>query len=192
MYHTLLLYFAKFKKWGGWGESNPRMSEPQSDALTTSPAAKILTLNKKKCLETESNCRHMELQSIALPTEPSRQNGGSRRESNPRSPAWQAGVITATPRDLTLILNVFNSNGDPYGIRTRVTAVKGRCLNHLTNGPIKTEQEGFEPSRRFPDHTLSRGALFSLLSTTPTPQAGLEPATPDSTVRCYYQLSYCG
>ncbi len=24
---------------------------------------------------------------------------------------------------------------DPYGIRTRVTAVKGRCLNHLTKGP---------------------------------------------------------
>ncbi len=28
------------------------------------------------------------------------------------------------------------SSHDPYGIRTRVTAVKGRCLNHLTNGPI--------------------------------------------------------
>ena len=44
---------------------------------------------------------------------------------------------------------------DPYGIRTRVTAVKGRCLNRLTNGPgyanNKTEKEGFEPSRRFPD-----------------------------------------
>ena len=26
-------------------------------------------------------------------------------------------------------------DNDPYGIRTRVTAVKGRCLNHLTNGP---------------------------------------------------------
>ena len=25
---------------------------------------------------------------------------------------------------------------DPYGTRTRVTAVKGRCLNRLTNGPI--------------------------------------------------------
>ena len=25
--------------------------------------------------------------------------------------------------------------GDPYETRTRVTAVKGRCLNHLTNGP---------------------------------------------------------
>ena len=24
---------------------------------------------------------------------------------------------------------------DPYGIRTRVTAVKGRCLNRLTKGP---------------------------------------------------------
>ena len=27
--------------------------------------------------------------------------------------------------------------GDPYGTRTHVTAVKGRCLNHLTNGPYK-------------------------------------------------------
>ncbi len=27
-------------------------------------------------------------------------------------------------------------NDDPYGTRTRVTAVKGRCLNRLTNGPI--------------------------------------------------------
>ncbi len=40
---------------------------------------------------------------------------------------------------------------DPYGIRTRVTAVKGRCLNRLTNGPIMAEKEGFEPSRRLRD-----------------------------------------
>ena len=26
-------------------------------------------------------------------------------------------------------------HGDPYGNRTHVTAVKGRCLNRLTNGP---------------------------------------------------------
>ena len=25
--------------------------------------------------------------------------------------------------------------GDPYGNRTQITAVKGRCLNLLTNGP---------------------------------------------------------
>ena len=45
---------------------------------------------------------------------------------------------------------------DPYGIRTRVTAVKGRCLNRLTKGPYNNkyymaEKEGFEPSRRIND-----------------------------------------
>ena len=46
--------------------------------------------------------------------------------------------------------------GDPDGNRTRVTAVKGRCLNRLTNGPEKRPWEvalprsvvaatGFEP-----------------------------------------------
>ncbi len=42
---------------------------------------------------------------------------------------------------------------DPYGTRTRVTSVKGRCLNRLTKGPIiyMAEKEGFEPSRRSPD-----------------------------------------
>ncbi len=45
-------------------------------------------------------------------------------------------------------IGVFN---DPYGIRTRVTAVKGRCLNHLTNGPFMqylrnlVAAEGIEP-----------------------------------------------
>ena len=29
----------------------------------------------------------------------------------------------------------FNLFGDPYGVRTHVTAVKGRCLNRLTKGP---------------------------------------------------------
>ena len=41
---------------------------------------------------------------------------------------------------------------DPYGTRTRVTAVKGRCLNRLTKGPyVMAEKEGFEPSRRVSD-----------------------------------------
>ena len=30
-------------------------------------------------------------------------------------------------------------NGDPYENRTRVTAVKGPCLNRLTNGPWSTQ-----------------------------------------------------
>ena len=28
-----------------------------------------------------------------------------------------------------------DTSGDPYGNRTRVTGVRGRCLNRLTNGP---------------------------------------------------------
>ncbi len=39
---------------------------------------------------------------------------------------------------------------DPYGIRTRVTAVKGRCLNHLTNGPYLIGSGGGD---RTPDLT---------------------------------------
>ena len=30
---------------------------------------------------------------------------------------------------------VKRKNGDPYRIRTDVNGVRGRCLNHLTNGP---------------------------------------------------------
>ena len=35
---------------------------------------------------------------------------------------------------------------DPYGNRTHVTAVKGPCLNRLTNGPYLTPRAGFEPA----------------------------------------------
>ena len=35
--------------------------------------------------------------------------------------------------------------GDPYGNRTHVTAVKGPCLNRLTNGPWVVAEMGFEP-----------------------------------------------
>ena len=35
--------------------------------------------------------------------------------------------------------------GDPDGNRTRVTAVKGRCLNRLTTGPYLVAATGLEP-----------------------------------------------
>ena len=49
----------------------------------------------------ESNHRHRDFQSLALPTELQSQinKWRSRRELNSRSSAWQADVITATPRD---------------------------------------------------------------------------------------------
>ena len=34
--------------------------------------------------------------------------------------------------------------GDPYRIRTDVNGVRGRCLNHLTNGPL-VHLQGLEP-----------------------------------------------
>ena len=37
-------------------------------------------------------------------------------------------------------------HGDPYGNRTHVTAVKGPCLNRLTNGPSLVADVGFEPT----------------------------------------------
>ena len=47
-------------------------------------------------------------------------------------------------------LAVINTNlftfGDPYRIRTDVNGVRGRCLNHLTNGPWCT----FTDSNRGP------------------------------------------
>ena len=48
--------------------------------------------------------------------------------SNRRPSACKADALPAE-----LILQYIY--GDPYGIRTRVTAVKGRCLNRLTKGP---------------------------------------------------------
>lgn len=51
-------------------------------------------------LQLESNQRHQDFQSCALPTELWSQNEWRfRRELNPRSLAWQASVITATPRN---------------------------------------------------------------------------------------------
>ena len=36
------------------------------------------------------------------------------------------------------------NSGDPYRIRTDVNGVRGRCLNHLTNGPL-VHLQGLEP-----------------------------------------------
>ena len=47
--------------------------------------------------------------------------------------------------------------GDPYGIRTRVTAVKGRCLNRLTKGP-----NGSEGRTRTYDHRINSAVLYQL------------------------------
>ena len=49
---------------------------------------------------------------------------------------------------------------DPTGNRTRVTAVKGPCLNRLTIGPKKAPRAGFEPAT----HRLTAGCSTAELS----------------------------
>ena len=44
----------------------------------------------------------------------------------------------------TALKNQYGLFGDPDENRTRVTAVKGRCLNRLTTGPL-VALTGFEP-----------------------------------------------
>ena len=80
--------------------------------------------------------------------------------SNRRPSACKADALPAE-----LILRFKYKNGDPYGIRTRVTAVKGRCLNRLTKGPLicieeylLAESKGFEPLRRLPAYMISNHA----------------------------------
>ena len=46
------------------------------------------------CLEVESNHRQRDFQSLALPTELSRQKWRPKRGSNSWPPAWQAGALT--------------------------------------------------------------------------------------------------
>ncbi len=94
---------------------------------------------------------------------------------------------TAPPRDDIKL------NGDPYGIRTRVTAVKGRCLNRLTNGPCLifeklAESKGFEPLRRFCRLHEFQSCSFGHSDSSPkekvAPQVGFEPTTYRLTAGC--------
>src|SRR5690606_40424125 len=82
-------------------------------------------------------------------------------DSNRRPLACKASAL---PAELNL------QTYDPYGIRTRVAAVKGRCLNHLTKGPVikMTESKGFEPLRR-----LSPPTRFPIVLLQPLGQLSL-------------------
>ena len=84
---------------------------------------------------------------------------------------------------------------DPYGIRTRVTAVKGRCLNRLTKGPClfsTTQHDGGEGGIRtlapLSRPTPLAGAPLEPLEYFPNkkmaPKVGLEPTTDRLTADC--------
>ena len=56
--------------------------------------------------------------------------------------------------------------GDPYGNRTHVTAVKGRCLNRLTNGPGSGDltRTGDRPGMNRVLYQLSYAAIVQVIS----------------------------
>ncbi len=91
--------------------------------------ATSLPLRLKWCRPEDLNPQPTDYKSVALPVELGRHKWWRMQDLNLRPPACKAGALPAE-----LILRLY----DPYGIRTRVTAVKGRCLNHLTNGPCST------------------------------------------------------
>jgi hypothetical protein len=98
--------------------------------------------------------------------------------SNRRPSACKADALPAE-----LILHI----GDPYGNRTRDTAVKGRCLNRLTNGPVA---DGGEQGIRTLETVLT---VYTISNRAPSaartallmaPKVGLEPTTNRLTVDC--------
>ena len=62
-------------KWSGRRDSNPRPSPWQGDALPTEPLPLDAATTRWWCREPESNWRHRDFQSRALPTELSRPDG---------------------------------------------------------------------------------------------------------------------
>ena len=75
---------------------------------------------------------------------------------------------------------------DPYGIRTRVTAVKGRCLNRLTKGPFNWRRRRDLNPRAGYRPTPLAGAPLQPLEYFPVlaPQVGFEPTTDRLTADC--------
>ena len=85
----------------------------------------------------------------------------------------------------TYICHTFVTN-DSYGNRTRVTAVKGRCLNRLTKEPSYEHLQTVFWSVTC-DACNLLGEIFSNLvgcKMHKTPRVGLEPTTPRLTAVC--------
>ena len=64
---------------------------------------------------------------------------------NPGPIGYEPTALTTELKALNLY-HCYEKNGDLYGTRTRVTAVKGRCLNRLTKRSQLVGVTGFEPA----------------------------------------------
>ena len=105
----------------------------------------------------ESNHRHKDFQSSALPTELQSHIWRFRRGLNPRSSAWQADVLTTALRN----------HGCGRGTRThdlRVMSPTSYQLLHPAIYQLKMAEEvGFEPTRRSHDLPVFKTGPFNQL-----------------------------
>ena len=87
--------------------------------------------NKRKTKKRQSfDCRFV----LALPIFPGRRQPSivGRNELNYRVRNGNGWTLILINTNYLILKKEF---GDPYRIRTDVNGVRGRCLNHLTNGP---------------------------------------------------------
>ena len=86
--------------WSWWSESNQQPADYKSAALPVELHQQFSNQVAPKCyllwwcLGADLNHRHADFQSTALPAELPRLVWRSGRGSNPRPPAWQAGILT--------------------------------------------------------------------------------------------------
>ena len=76
----------------------------------------------------------------------------------PSSQSIRTSMDGCYPSFIIKVPSHSNSFGDPYRIRTDVNGVRGRCLNHLTNGPFGA------PSRTRTGDPLIKSQLLYQLS----------------------------
>ena len=112
------------------GDCHGRRSRPRND----SRRYKRLPRPLRGLAMTYRSCRPRNVTSAAA------QQSKSHLGHKERLPVWYFSIAAGrrNPRQSVnekALLLCRSASGDPYGTRTHVTAVKGRCLNHLTNGP---------------------------------------------------------
>ena len=89
----------------------------------------------------DSNLRPSGYEPDEMPTSPPRDDIKEDKGFEPLHAFTRLTVFKTVPFSRTWVI----LQNSPYGIRTRVTAVKRRCLNPLTNGPNFMGTSGLEP-----------------------------------------------
>ncbi len=92
------------------------------------------THHSKICIQKEDDTRHPRMKNECIKKCPSYWKG----KTVPMG--FEPTLSCVTGRRVNRYTTGPKLNGDSYGTRTRVTAVKGRCLNRLTKEPVSSTE----------------------------------------------------